>query len=447
MEKTDINFLKVNKLKEPLLVINGGYPLKGTIEIEGAKNAALPAIVAACLSEETIILSNVPVKLNDVKQLVELLIDMGADIKISYNENVIKCNGGRWQGGNLNGNIAGKIRHSLLILGLSASWSKRLFLPMPGGCDLGSRKHDMHIDALRTLGHFVQEDAGIFIEPEDSSSDKVINFYYPTFGGTFNAIFASVKLKGRKTTINNAARNPEVLDVINMLNNMGAKITWVDNKTLIVVGVDKLIATEHSIMPDRIIGATMIAATGVTNGKISIKNFQKDLLKEEIEVWEQTGMKIIQKNTDLYIDGTQPLTATNVETSAYPGFHTDVQPLHTLLMTTASGQSEVKETILDGRFKYCSELNKMGANITVVEADFTCVNGAPGQIAKIKGVASLYPANVKATDIRGGAAVAVAALAASGQSTISNLYQLERGYGNFVELFSKLGADVKRVQG
>lgn len=431
---------------EPLLVINGGHPLSGTVEIDGAKNAALPAIVAACLSEETVELRNVPVELNDVKQLVKLLIDMGAEVEVDRNKKMIRSNGGKWQGGRLDGDIAGKIRHSLLLLGLSVSWCKSLFLPMPGGCDLGSRKHDMHIDALRALGHRVEEDEGILVEPKDSNDNAIISFYYPTFGGTFNALFASVKLKGRKTQINNAARNPEVIDVIKMLNNMGAKIEWLDKKTLLVEGVDKLIGTEHSVMPDRIIGATVIAATGVTKGQVYLKNFDKNLLKEEIEIWERSGLSISQKDSDLFIDGTKTLQATNIETRAYPGFHTDVQPLHTLLMATATGESVVKETILDGRFKYCAELNKMGANITVEEADFTCVNGAQGQIAKIQGVRSWLPANVMATDIRGGAAVAVAALAASGKSTISNLYQLERGYGNFVELFSELGADVKRVE-
>src|SRR5690606_31249896 len=174
------------------------------------------------------------------------------------------CCGTNWNGGVLDSDIAGKIRHSLLLLGLSANRKTKLFLPMPGGCDLGNRKHDMHVTALQSLGNTVIEDEGILLKPDRSNENITIEFYYPTFGGTLNALFASVSLEGSVITIKNAARNPEVLDVIDLLNKMGADITWVDSRTLTINGVKKLKGTKHSVMPDRIIAATVIAATAVT---------------------------------------------------------------------------------------------------------------------------------------------------------------------------------------
>src|SRR5690625_1939069 len=202
------------KLNEPYLEITGGKPLAGTIEIEGAKNASLPAIVAACLSEENVLLKNVPTQLNDVKQITQLLIDMGVDVEINHEKKTIQCRGKNWTGGKLNGKIAGKIRHSLLLIGLSVGWKKDIILPMPGGCDLGSRKHDMHVDAMRLLNNHVTENEGIEVKYNDAFDRTIIDFYYPTFGGTLNALFASVKQVGKTVEINNAARNPEVIDVI-----------------------------------------------------------------------------------------------------------------------------------------------------------------------------------------------------------------------------------------
>lgn len=446
MKNTVLQSSKHVNLSEPYLEIKGGNPLFGEVEISGAKNATLPAIVAACLSEEVVTLRNIPVELNDVKLIIQLLESLGAKIVVDLEKKIIKCSGKNLRGGSLDSNIAGKIRHSLLLLGLAANKMTSLFLPMPGGCDLGNRKHDMHVSALRSLGNSVIEEEGILLKPGTPDEMVNIDFYYPTFGGTLNAIFASVCLKDRVIVINNAARNPEVIDVIKLLNQMGANITWEDERTLLISGVEKLNGTNFSIMPDRIIGATIIAATAITKGNVTIKNFDSDLLKTEIDVWKKAGVNFEKTKNDLNIKSTDGLLKpTNIETKAYPGFHTDIQPLHTLMMSFADGESQVKETILDGRFKYCKELNKMGTDITVVEADFYCVNGAKGQIAKIKGVRKLYGAEVKATDIRGGAAVAVAGLVAEGITKVSNIYQLERGYGNFVEVFNSLGANIKRI--
>lgn len=442
LKKTDV----VKQYDEPVLVIKGGNPLSGSVEIEGAKNAALPALAAACLGNQEVLLLNVPTELNDIKQILILMSSMGVDVDVNQKEKTVRINGSQWSGGALDGDIAGSIRHSLLLLGVSVAWKKPLELPIPGGCNLGSRKHDMHIDALQKLGNNVNENGGIEVYYQPGELETTIDFYYPTFGGTFNALFASVKRAGKKTIIKNAAKNPEVLDVIAMLRAMGSVIEWKDNRTLVVEGVETLNGVSHSIMPDRIVGATIIASAGITKGNVTIKNFKEDLLTAEISVWREAGLTIQQKGHHLVIKGSESvIKSVDIETRAYPGFHTDIQPLHVLLMTTAEGTATVKETILDGRFRYCAELEKLGANINVRNGHFKCVNGAQGQIATVNGVKTLKGNEVQATDIRGGAAVAVAGIAAAGTTVVKNLYQLERGYGNFVELFETLGADITRI--
>lgn len=433
---------------EPKLLINGGKKLKGSVQIEGAKNATLPAMVASLLSDETVVLTNVPTQLNDIKRMVELMLSMGTEVIVDPLNKTVTLHGSNWTGGELDGEVAGSIRHSLLLLGLSVGWKKNLKLPIPGGCKLGTRKHDMHVEALKKLGNDVIENEGIDVIYGDTKDKVDIEFYYPTFGGTFNAIFAAVKKFGTTVRIHNAAKNPEVIDVIKMLKKMGADISWESERVLVITGVKHLRGITHSIMPDRIVGATVIAAAGISKGHVTIEKFDEALLTSEISVWRKAGLEIKQIGKNLEIDGVNSnLKAIDVTTKAYPGFHTDVQPLHVLLMTIAKGNSTVKETILDGRFKYCSELKKLGAKVEVEDGGFNCVNGAPGQIARITGVEKLSGATVKATDIRGGAAVAVAGIIADGVTTVTNLYQLERGYGNFVDMFNQLGADITRVEG
>ncbi|CAM4280401.1 UDP-N-acetylglucosamine 1-carboxyvinyltransferase [Paenibacillus tarimensis] len=430
-------------ITEPYLQIEGGIPLQGEVELPGAKNSALPSIVAACLSDEEVALHNVPLELNDVKQLVRLLNEAGADVKVDGSK--LLCSGKNWSGGTLNAELAGKIRHSLLLLGLSANWRSNLFLPLPGGCSIGNRKHDLHLQALQDLGYEMEEsELGLHLKESNPKKEVEVSFHYPTFGGTLNVLFAAVR-SDSTVTLRNAARNPEIIDVINLLTSMGADIKWVGPATLQITGVGKLNAASHTVMSDRIIASTVISAVGVTKGSVTIRNATVKVLESEVAVWREAGLQIEEVDNGIYVKWVKPLKAVSIVTEAYPGFHTDIQPLHTVLMATAEGASTLKETILDGRFAYCYELNKMGASITVADGGFTCVNGAEGQIAHITGVERLAGADVIATDIRGGAAVAVAALGAEGQTRIMNLYQLERGYGNFVELFSSLGAQITRV--
>ncbi|QDI90464.1 UDP-N-acetylglucosamine 1-carboxyvinyltransferase [Salicibibacter halophilus] len=428
-------------------VIKGGKPLKGEVVVQGAKNAALPALVAASLSDETVELKNVPLELNDVNNLLALLREVGVKIEIK-DENTLTLNGEGWRSSELDPNIASKIRHSLLLLGGSVTKDCSLYLPLAGGCEIGERKHDLHVLALENMGHDVIESGeGIRVIPDlnDDVDHTEIEFYYPSFGATLNVIFASVLCSGKITTLKNAAKNPEVLDVIHLLEQMGAIFNWKDESTLEIIGVNKLNGTSHQVMSDRIIVSTMIAAIAVTKGNGTIIGGNATVLETEVATWRKAGLIIQQKENGLFVDGNNKIKPVNIETKAYPGFHTDIQPLHAAIMLRANGTSKIKEMILDGRFLYCEELNKLGAKTKIENGDFTCVNGAKGQIAIINESPPLIGVlNLIATDIRGGAAVVLASLAANGISEITNVYQIERGYSDLPELIQTLGGNVQR---
>lgn len=439
---------RATEVASPYYEINGGSPLKGTVKVPGAKNAALPALVAASLTEEQVTLHQVPTELNDVKLLISLLQDLGVEI-ISKSNSTLTVQKKYWEDTGLNREKASKIRHSLLLLGGSAHWEETLFLPVPGGCNIGSRKHDLHTMALNVLGNVAEEtDEGIVFSSQSSSQDKEIEFHYPTFGGTLNVMFAAVARTGARTTLKNAAINPEVVDTMKLLNSMGANITWAEDNTntMIISGVGKLHGTSHNVMGDRIIASTIIAAVGTTKGKVRIYNASEQFLTNEIRTWREAGLAI-KDDYENYLDveWQKPLQPVSIETSAYPGFHTDIQPLHGVMMAQAEGQSSIKETILDGRFKYVWELNKLGADGNVEDGGFLCVNGAEGQIASFTGTKHWKASkDLVARDIRGGAAVVIGALAAEGQSYITNVYQIERGYQDLPNLLQQIGGKITR---
>lgn len=431
-------------IQEPFLEIQGGVSLTGQVALPGAKNAALPAIVAACLSAEPTTLYNVPTGLNDVKLLIELLRSLGVSIQ-EREPGTLVCVGSGWRERPLEGDKAGSLRHSLLLLGAAAYWHADLFLPMPGGCKLGSRKHDLHLLALQTLGFEVREEGGIRLGSQKAQGDAHISFHYPSFGGTLNVLFAASGSKGT-TRLENAARNPEVLDVIALLSSMGADIRW-ENPTTLRIRGQTLRGGEHTVMSDRIIASTLVAATAVTSGHTFIQNATTEVLQAEVGAWRRAGLRLEERADGIEVAAPERLSAVSIRTRAYPGFHTDIQPLHAAMMSVAEGETRIEETILDGRFRYAAELRKMGADVHVGAGDFICVNGALGQTLGLRGVAKLRGERVKATDIRGGAALVVAALAAKGTTRITNLYQLERGYNDLHTLLATLGAQVERHEG
>ena len=444
---------------EDYLLITGGVPLKGRVQVLGAKNAALPALVAACLSSTPTTLSNIPTQLKDVEVLCALLRQGGAVIE-ALDATTLRLDGRNWQGGMFAGTAATSLRHSLLLLGLSAYYGRALTLGQIGGCDIGARKHDLHLLALRDLGCSLWEDDDLltleattpdlqeapltFIAETVGESEEIISrFHYPSFGATFNFIFAALAKSGTHRLFP-AALNPEVADVITLLQNMGARITLSPEGLLTVEGGHKLQGTRYSIMGDRIVAATYLAAAGITKGEITVEGVKACYLTAEIAAWQKAGLDIESAGDHITATYLHPLRAVNITTAAYPGFHTDIQPLHGVLMALALGESEIRETIIDSRFGYASQLNAMGADIAVQPGQFICANGAPGYKAVISGVSHFTGCEVVAPDIRGSAALLLAALSARGQTKIHNLYQLDRGYSDIDATLRRLGAQITR---
>ena len=429
-----------------VLEVHGGTPLRGEVGLPGAKNAALPLIVAACLSEEPSVLDNVPLGLNDVRVLIRLLRACGARVD-EVGGDRLECAAGDWRDTDLRGDqAASRLRHSLLLLGAAAASGTRLALPLPGGCQLGDRRHDLHLYALNTMGFDLREAVNeLGLAPGRPGPETSLDFRYPTFGGTLNVLFAAATWPGTTTRLRNAARNPEVEEVIRLLNSMGAKVTRPTPGDLVIRGVPRLHGVRHVVMPDRIVAATLIAATAITGGHTRLEGASLEVLESECATWRRAGISLRDDGGAIEVGAAARLRATDVVTRAYPGFHTDIQPLHAAMMCLSDGISEVRETILDGRFAYARGLAALGADVEVRDGGFTCVNGAAGQVLRVRGVSRLRGNEARMPDIRGGGALVVAALAAEGTTRLTNLYQLERGYRGLPDMLTALGARVARL--
>ncbi|UEM22434.1 UDP-N-acetylglucosamine 1-carboxyvinyltransferase [Skermanella mucosa] len=425
--------------------IEGGARLTGQVRVPGAKNATLPALVAACLSREPTTLTNVPLDLADVRLMITTLGAHG--VRITFDgPSTVTLDGSGWHGGAFSPELSTRFRHVLLLMGLSAFYQVPADLTGVGGCSLGSRKHDLHAQLFSDFGYFVFDNERSFSICGGPKAETVTtSFHYPSFGATLNFLFAAAGRVGQQSILHNAALNPEVIDTITLLQSMGAEIAWDANRTLSVTGPRKLRGVSHQILGDRVFAATLAAAVACTRGEALVTGVGAEYLANEFEVWQAAGLRVQPTATGFGVACPDRLTAQDVATRPYPGFHTDIQPLHTVMMSLARGTSRVTETILDDRFRYCPELVRMGARIDVVDGGFTCVNGQDGKIAVVEGVERLHASDVQATDIRGGAAVVVAALAAEGRTSIGNIYQLDRGYADLATVLSSLGARIQRV--
>lgn len=422
-------------------VIKGGATLSGNICVGGAKNASLPIMVASLLPDTQVRLKGVP-NLEDIRILADLIEGVGGSITRNKNELTIGS------AADLNQLVpeeeGGQIRYSLLMLGLLLTKKGKVQIPLPGGCKIGTRKYDLHLDGLRKMGAEIKVEGDFIVGEARKLKGTENEFYYPTFSGTQNIMIAASLADG-VTIIRNAARNPEVVDFSNFLIRMGAKIEGVGTSTIKIQGVDKLHGCEHTIMPDRIAVATFMIASAFTNGDIYIENGNIEYLQAEVEKLRNAGVKVQKEETGVRVIGRARPKAVDVTTSAYPGFHTDVQPLFSSLMTIAEGESIIKETILENRFNHLDELKKMGANVEIKEGNFFCVNGKRGRYAIVNGVKKLRGAQVKAHDLRGGAALILAGLAAEGTTKVTDVYQIDRGYEKIEEKLANLGADIRRV--
>ena len=413
-------------------VIKGGVPLSGEVEIGGAKNAALAILAAAIMTDETVTIDNLP-DVRDINVLLDAIAGIGAKVE-RIDSHTVKINGSYIDCLCVDYDSMKKIRASYYLLGALLGKYKEAEVALPGGCNIGSRPMDLHIKGFKALGASVElRNGAVAVEAKELVGthiylDKV------SVGATINVMMAAVMADG-KTTIENAAKEPHVVDVANFLNSMGANIRGAGTDVIRIVGVEKLHKTEYSIIPDQIEAGTFMLAAAATRGDVTVKNVIPKHLEAISAKLLEIGCEVEEFDDAVRVVSSKPMHHTQVTTLPYPGFPTDMQPLMTVLLTLADGTSIVTEGIWENRFRYVDELRKMGANVQV-----------DGQVAVFEGVDKLSPAPLRALDLRAGAAMVMAALAADGVSEIDETAHIERGYENIVEKLQALGADIRRVE-
>lgn len=417
----------------PKLIIEGSRRLEGEVKIQGSKNSVLPILAASVMCADECIIHNCP-NISDVKVTNEILNYLGCDT--SFENNTFVVNSKSVSKNDIPDSLMREMRSSIIFLGslISAVGSTKLCLP--GGCELGPRPIDLHLDGLRQMGLRINESHG-FLECDVGAGLAGCNIAlsFPSVGATENLILAAVKAKGM-TVITNAAKEPEVMDLVNFLNKCGAKIKYSDAGTLIIEGVDRLHGTEHTVIPDRIVAITYMAAAAATAGNLVINNVVGDNISSVTPIFEESGCIIRQSEKNvLTIDApARPYFNRLIRTMPYPGFPTDAQAPIMAMTTIADGTSMFVENIFSNRYKHVGELLRLGADIKVED-----------KVAIVEGVKRLSGAKVTASDLRGAAALVVAGLTAEGVTEISGLNHIDRGYENIEDNLCKIGAVVKRV--
>ena len=413
--------------------VTGGKEISGVLEVEGAKNAALPIMIATLIEKGTYILKNVP-NLMDIRTLVKLLESLGLKIEKLDNHTYKIVNEG------LTNLVAGyelvkKMRASFLVMGAMLAHEKRAKVSLPGGCAIGARPVDLHLKGFESLGVKLNIDHGYVDAVVDELKGGVIVLDFPSVGATENIVMAAVKAKGT-TILENAAREPEIEDLCNFLNDMGAKISGVGTSKLVIEGVEKLYPCEHTIIPDRIVAGTFIIASVMFDGKIEVRGVVKEHIGSFLMKLDEMGVKFqIDGNNLKVLSKLSDLKPVKVTTMPHPGFPTDLQSPIMTLMCLINGTSEVKETVFENRFMHVPELNRMGAKIDI-----------NSNAATINGVENFSSAEVMASDLRAGACLILAALKAEGVSIVNRIYHVDRGYENLELKLKELGADIERIK-
>lgn len=414
------------------IVINGGRRLTGEVAISGAKNAAVAIVAATILCDEPCIVENVP-EISDIAICLRIFKAMGADIQV-INKNTIRFDTRNIRKPSVPYELARTMRASSYFLGTLLGRFHEAFVPLPGGCDLGDRPIDQHLKAFSTLGATDDIVNGCVHVKADELIGSQIYFDFNTVGGTMNAIFAAVKAQGL-TIIENAAKEPHIVDLANFLNAMGADIRGAGTDVIKVRGVEYLKGTTYAVIPDQIEAGTYMVAAAASRGDVLITNVIPKHLESITAKLRAMGISVQEFDDSVRVSvGDGPFIRTNIKTMPHPGFPTDMQPQFSTLLTLAEGTSTVIDDIFDNRFRYASELRRMSADIQV-----------KGTVATIQGVKRLTGAPVKATDLRAGAAMVIAGLAAEGTTEISDIYHIERGYEGIVDKLSALGADIRLV--
>lgn len=409
------------------IVIEGGYPLCGVINMQGAKNSILPILAAAYLADGDCIIDNCP-DISDTHAAIEILRALGSTVTI--HGNTVYVNSDYACGFEIPDKLMRKMRSSIMFLGAILGKKKRALVSFPGGCELGPRPIDIHISALTKMGVVIREEFGYLDCECKNIKGTVLDLSFPSVGATENIMLAAVKADG-VTVINNAAKEPEIEDLQNFLVKMGAKISGAGSGRIVIQGVSKLTGTRHSVIPDRIVTATYICAVAATGGNAFFKNAEATHLGALLSFLRESGCEINTYDDSVQVSCDSLKGGHTVRTMPFPGFATDAQAVCMALMCKAKGSTVFIETIFESRFKQVGELLRMGAKITT-----------EGRVAVVEGVKKLYGTTVEAGDLRGGASLVVAGLSADGTTIIDNAEHIYRGYENIEKNLSDLGAKI-----
>lgn len=413
-------------------IVNGKNPLLGEITLQGAKNSVLPILAATVLADGECIIHNCP-RLRDVDKTDLVLKRLGCSVRREGNTVIV--NPSHLCGCQIKEDLMREMRSSIIFLGAIVSKCSKAIVSMPGGCPIGLRPIDLHLKGLKALGVEIKEEHGYIYCTADKLTGTNIHLDFPSVGATENIMLASVYAEG-ETTISNAALEPEIIDLANFLNKMGAKISGAGTGYIHIKGVEKpLHGAEHTVIPDRIAAATYLAAAAATEGEIFLRNVAPKHMGAMLHILKEMGLYIKSGENTIHLKHKGSLKAIHhLRTMPYPGFPTDIQSPFMVLSTLANGSSVFTETIFENRFRHVDELVRMGADIKV-----------EGRSAVVRGVKSLSGANVMAQELRGGAALVIAALAAEGRSEIEGIEFIDRGYEAMEKYLAQCGADIVRV--
>ena len=409
-------------------IIKGGNKIQGEVTISGSKNAALPIIAATILNGGKSTLYNVP-KIHDTQMMFEILKKIGG--KVTKKENKVVIDTSKINKFEIPDDLMRQMRSSVIFVGSIVGKHRKVQFSYPGGCDIGTRPIDLHLKAFEKLGININKNYGNISCNCDRIIGENIDLEFPSVGATENAILASCLAEG-KTVITNAAREPEIIDLQNFLNKMGAKVKGAGSNKIEIEGVKHLKDVSYNIMPDRIEAGTFLCIGAMTSGKINLKKVNPSNITPIIDKLEETGCKLKIEKDEIEIVGPKKLKAVDIKTMPYPGFPTDMQSIFTTTLSTAKGTSVIVENIFENRYKYVQELIRMGAKIKI-----------EGRTAVVKGIKRLYGTNVSATDLRGGVALVLAGISAKGITKIENIEYILRGYEDFDKKLRGLGVDIK----
>lgn len=413
-----------------IIVVEKSPPLKGNVRINGAKNSALPIIAASLLGTEDIILKDVP-NLRDVGIICEVLKTLGSEVEF-LDKHTIKINSSNLNNYMTRYDLMNKMRASFLVMGPLLARLGKSKTSLPGGCAIGTRPIDLHLKGFKALGVDTNTEHGSIDAVVDKLVGDKIYLDFPSVGATENIMMAATMAEG-ETIIENAAMEPEIVDLQNFLNKLGAKIKGAGTSTIKIKGVEKLGGCTHRIIPDRIEAGTFLVAAAITGGDVVVENVIASHIKPVIAKLKETGVEVIENEDTIRIISNGDLKPIDVKTLPYPGFPTDMQSQFMAMLTLAKGTSLVVETVFENRFMHVDELKRMGANIKI-----------DGKSCIIQGVKGLTGSRVRATDLRAGAALVLAGLVADGKTEIEDIYHIERGYDNIEEKFTNLGAKIYR---